>query len=366
MTSKKKLIIFIPSIEQGGVEKNLFLISNFLATKINNVKLITVNKEKKYFRKINIINPKSKIWVNANRYSKYFICLLILFKLFLKNRNYVVLAFQANLYCILICKLFGIKILVRSNTSSVGWSQNLIKKFFYKKILNIADQVIVNSNDFKKELKKSFSINAKCIYNPLNKNEIIKKSKEKLQLNFLKTSSIKIINIARFTDQKDHLTLLNAMKKIKSKIKFRLVIIGGGPNRNLIKKYILENNLKKNIKILNYQKNPFKFIKNSDIFILTSKFEGLPNVLLEAAVLKKFIISTNCPTGPREILSNGKGGELVKIGNFKSISEKIISYSKNKNKFVKKINYNFKSLNKFDYYNNLNAYLLLVQKYLKK
>ena len=78
------------------------------------------------------------------------------------------------------------------------------------------------------------------------------------------------------------------------------------------------------------------------------------------------IISTNCPTGPREILSNGKGGELVKIGNFKSISEKIISYSKNRNKFVKKINYNFKSLNKFDYYNNLNAYLLLVEKYLKK
>ena len=202
MVSKKKLIIFIPSIEQGGVEKNLFLISNFLATKINNVKLITTNKEKKYFRKINIVNPKSKIWANTNRYSKYFICLLILFKLFLKNRNYVVLAFQANLYCILICKLFGIKILVRSNTSSVGWSQNLIKKFFYKKILNIADQVIVNSNDFKKELKKSFSISAKCIYNPLNKNEIIKKSKEKLQFNFLKTSSIKIINIARFTDQR--------------------------------------------------------------------------------------------------------------------------------------------------------------------
>ena len=106
-------------------------------------------------------------------------------------------------------------------------------------------------------------------------------------------------------------------------------------------KYINEKyNLKKNIKILNYQNNPYKYIRNCDIFILTSKFEGLPNVLLEAAVLKKFIISTNCPTGPREILSNGKGGELVKIGNFKSISEKIISYSKNKNKFIKKINQN--------------------------
>ena len=362
---KKNLIIFIPSIEQGGVEKNLFLISNFLATKINKVKLITASNYHKHFKKINIVRPKSKIWQNTSRYSKYFICLVILFKLFLKNRNYVVFAFQANIYCIILCKLFGIKIIVRSNTSSIGWSQNFIKKFFYKKILNIADQVIVNSNDFKKELKKSFSINAKCIYNPLNKKEIIKRSKEKLKFNFLKTSSIKIINIARLTDQKDHLTLLNAMRKIKEKIKFRLVLIGTGPNRNLIENYILKYNLKKNIKILNYQKNPFKYIRNSDIFILTSKFEGLPNVLLEAAVLKKFIISTNCPTGPREILSSGKGGELVKIGNFKSISEKIISYSKNKNKFIKKINHNFKSLKKFDYYMNLNQYLLVVEKFLK-
>ncbi len=293
---KKNLIIFIPSIEQGGVEKNLFLISNFLATKINKVKLITASNDRKHFKKINIVRPKSKIWQNTSRYSKYFICLVILFKLFLKNRNYVVFAFQANLYCIILCKLFGIKIIVRSNTSSIGWSQNFIKKFFYKKILKIADQVIVNSNDFKKELKKSFSINAKCIFNPLNKNDIIKRSKEKLKFNFFKTSSIKIINIARLTDQKDHLTLLNAMKRIKKKIEFRLVLIGAGPNRNLLENYILENNLKKNIKILNYQNNPYKYIRNCDIFILTSKFEGLPNVLLEAAVLKKFIISTNCPT----------------------------------------------------------------------
>ena len=55
-----------------------------------------------------------------------------------------------------------------------------------------------------------------------------------------------------------------------------------------------------------YNSNPYKYIKNSDIFILTSIFEGHPNVLIEAQYLKKYIISTNCPTGPREILNNGK------------------------------------------------------------
>ena len=71
------------------------------------------------------------------------------------------------------------------------------------------------------------------------------------------------------------------------------------------------------------------------MFILTSKYEGLPNVLLEAAALKKFIISTNCPTGPKEILKNGKYGYLTKIGDHNGISQKILSFIKNKKKAKK-------------------------------
>ena len=64
--------------------------------------------------------------------------------------------------------------------------------------------------------------------------------------------------------------------------------------------------------------------------MLSSKYEGLPNVLLEALTLKKFIISTNCPTGPKEILLNGKGGLLFNVGNYNQLSEKILFYVKNK------------------------------------
>jgi glycosyltransferase involved in cell wall biosynthesis len=70
--------------------------------------------------------------------------------------------------------------------------------------------------------------------------------------------------------------------------------------------------MNKIVKILNFKKNPFPYLKKADLFLLTSKFEGLPNVLLEAATLKKNIISTDCPTGPREILNNGKYGFYVK------------------------------------------------------
>ena len=178
-----------------------------------------------------------------------------------------------------------------------------------------------------------------------------------------KNQYLKIINVARFTDQKDHLTLLKAVNLIKDKIKFKLLIVGRGVNKKMMLNYIKKNSLHQRVKIINFQNNPFKYIKKSDLFVLSSKFEGLPNVLLEAITLKKFVISSNCPTGPKEILKNGKGGSLFNVGDHKTLSNQILSYCKNRGKFKKKINYSFQSLNRFDYYMNLEKYLKVVKRY---
>ena len=114
------------------------------------------------------------------------------------NKHLTVFAFQANLYCVLICKLFGISIITRSNSSPSGWSKNSIKVKIYKYFLNKADAVMVNSMEFKKQMKDYFGINTYCIYNPLNKNEIIYKSKKKTNNIFGKQKTLKIINIGRF------------------------------------------------------------------------------------------------------------------------------------------------------------------------
>ncbi len=82
----------------------------------------------------------------------------------------------------------------------------------------------------------------------------------------------------------------------------------------------------------------------------------MPNVLLEAAALKKFIISTKCPTGPKEILLNGKGGLFFKISNYKDLSKKIILYHNNKKKFKQRILATFKNLKKYDFRYNLKRY----------
>jgi glycosyltransferase involved in cell wall biosynthesis len=220
--------------------------------------------------------------------------------------------------------------------------------------------VIVNSIIFKKELKKKFNVNALCIYNPLNVREIKILSKKKINNNHFKSNNLKLLNIGRLVDQKDQITFLKALNLLKEKIKFKAIIIGNGIKKEELLNFIKKNKLQNRVKIIKFQKNPFTYIKMTDILVHTAKFEGLPNVLLEAAVLKKFIISTNCPTGPSEILLNGKGGELVKIGDYKKIANIIEYYSKRKAK--NKITLTSKNLYRFDYDKNLDKYSNVIKK----
>jgi len=362
---EKKLLIFMPSVEGGGVEKNFFLISNFLSNNLKNVSIITSNKsiKNKLDKKINLIGPNSTIWNTQSRYPKYLISLIYLFLFLLSNKNTLIFSFQANAYASLVAKFFGKKIITRSNSSSEGWSKNKIKKILYKFFLKLPNQVIVNSYQFKRELDSKFNIESYVIYNPLNKNEIIKKSKEKIKLNFFNGKSTKIITIGRLVNQKDHLTMLKAINLIKES-NIKLLIIGRGEKKSELIKYIKANKLSSKIKIIPFQKNPYKYLVHSDIFLFSSIFEGLPNVLLEAQCLKKFIISTDCPTGPREILLNGKAGDIVPMFNYKKMSQRINNYKKTNPIYLQKINIGYNNLARFDYNYNMKKYLKIVKKFI--
>lgn len=364
--NESELVFFMPSIENGGVEKNLFIIANFIAKNKKYTKIITADKKyNKYFHNIEILTPKINFSNIHGRRLKYIFCLFELFKLILKNKKILVFSFQANLYCIILCKIFfNIKIIVRANSSSTGWSKTIIKKFIFKKILNLANKIIVNSIDLKKEFKQELNVDAKCIYNPLDRKRVIRLSKEKINFPFFQKNKkiLKIVNVGRLVDQKDQFTLLRALKIIKNKVPFKALFIGSGKNRTNMQNFIDKNNLKKNIKIIPFKKNPFLYIKQADTLILSSIYEGLPNILIEALALNKFVISSNCPTGPREILNNGKGGILFKPKDYNDLAEKIIFYSCNKKNFFKYVQYGSKKLNRFDSKINLNKYLDLIKK----
>ena len=348
----------MPSFEGGGVEKNVMMVANNFALRNLDVSLITASNNIKniFDKKVRFIGPKLNFWDNCSRLTKYLLCICLLFIEACKNNNFYVFCFQGNILCTIFCKLFNIKIIIRPNSSPTGWSGNSLKKFLFSKTLKLSNKIIVNSLEFKKELKTKFNLESQCIYNPLNKKEILKLSKKKIKIKFFNKNSINIISLGRLVDQKDHMTLLKAINLLKKKINLRLLIIGDGDQKKNLIKYIKNNGMTNIVKIKNRVKNPFPFILKSKIMILSSKFEGLPNVLLEAIALNKFVISSNCPTGPREILDNGKGGMLFKVGNHIELSKKILMYKKKIKSSMKMKKYAFQRLSKFDYKKNLNQY----------
>jgi len=364
---KKGIIFFMPEIGVGGVENNLFNISNYLSKKLKNIKIFTNSKiiKKKFFSNIEIIVTKFKYIDHLNLRLKYFICLFHLYLYLRKNKNFIVFSFQANVYCVIICKLLNVKIIVRSNTSPIGWKHNLIKKKIYKFIMKKADVFLVNSLEFKNQIKEEYDLNAKCIFNPLNKKKINKFSKSKCKNYYENNKKIlRIINIGRLTDQKDQITILKAILLIKNKINFKLLIIGSGYEKEQLLKFIRKNNLERCVKIINFKKNHYPILNQAELFVLSSLFEGLPNVILEAACLKKFIISTRCPSGPVEILKNGKGGFLYNVQDYVGLSKKILLYVKNKKNLKRKINLNYQNLKRYDFNKNINKYYYLVKKFI--
>ena len=359
----RDLIIFIPSIEGGGVEKNLFYITNYIQSKFKNIYLITADKLKKYpfGKNIKLIMPSASSFNNQNRFIKSIICSYLLIKNFKKKKS-LILSLQSNFFSIFISKIINAKVIIRLNTTPEKYISNFYKKFFFKFLYSLADEIIVNSNEFKKNLYKHFNLQSKVILNPIK----IKKTKKKI--NFFKNfTHLKIISIGRLTDQKNHITLLKALNLLKNNfsIKFKLYLIGKGYKYGFLLNYIFNNDLQKNIKLAGYKKNASDYIKSSDLFVLTSNYEGLPNTLIEAQAAGVPIISTNCPSGPKEILMNGKLGDLFNPGDYINLCKKIHNYYKNRKLLKKKSILAKKYLYRFNYQKNLNEYVLTIRKYIK-
>lgn len=318
--NKMQLYFFFPCPSVGGVEKNFKIISNYLSEFYNNVFLVTYSKSfKKYLnKKIKIINPNLNLSFIPRRI-KFLYAAILMFKN-TNKKNSIIFSFQGNFYLLLLSFFFKRKIIIRSNTSPEGWAKNIFKKALFRLLLKRAKIITVNSQEFSKIFYKFFLIKPFLIRNPLDTDVIKKKSKIKSNnISIFKKNTINLINIGRLVDQKNQILILKSLISAKN-TKVRLLIIGTGPMKKFLKNFIKKKKLNKYVKIIKENHNPHKYLIQSDALILCSKYEGFPNVILEAMVLKKFIISSDCPTGPKEILKKKKYSILFKNNNISSLT----------------------------------------------
>ena len=202
-----------------------------------------------------------------------------------------------------------------------------------------ASLIIGNAKKLSKDLSAFVNKKINTIYSPTNSSKIIKLSKSYIPSIIKRDSSrIRLLSVSRFTKRKDVLTLLEAFSSLSNKYKnVDLILIGYGPELNNINKFVKDNKLSNRVFVLPPKKNPFPFFIISDLYIMTSLYEGCPNSIVEATMLNLPVISSNCNSGPSEILLNGRGGTFYKKRNAYSLMKKISLFLDNKKTFKKKL-----------------------------
>ncbi len=134
-----------------------------------------------------------------------------------------------------------------------------------------------------------------------------------------------IIGVGRLTRQKDFITLVRAFAKVRKSRPCRLVLLGEGRDRFRIEKLANELGIRSDVDLPGFVNNPYTYMSKAALFALSSAWEGSPNVLTEALALGTPVVATDCPSGPREVLENGRYGPLVPIGDPEALADAIVS-----------------------------------------
>ena len=188
-----------------------------------------------------------------------------------------------------------------------------------------ASKVISVSRGVESSIRKiTFLPNSKfkIIYNGIPIPKLVKNEKQKL----FSTNKKVLLAAASFSDRKDFPTLIKALSLLFSKgyTDLKLFILGDGPMRDEIKNIIKYLNMDRNVELLGYKSDVYKYMSSSDLFVHSSKVEGFALVIAEALSCGINVVSTDSPYGPSEILENGKFGNLVKVGDAEQMANAII------------------------------------------
>ena len=362
---KKNIIIRSGSLRMGGLERVLIEVLQTIDKKKYNITLVIDDDcgegnifEKDIPKEIPYYFLKSKELIEKTEYykekRKNLFCKLM-YNLYMNFETFIMCKNMKNL----LNKLDKADLLIdfdagaskyinklRNINKKVVWIHNSIPKLKKKKSkierfgkrLENYDKVVAICDEMKEELGDIYpKIKNKIvrIYNPFDFERVLKLSNDDSELNFTQKEELKkdyCLAISRLdTVQKDYLTLIKAFKILKDKkIYKKLYIIGDGPSKEEIQSMIEKYDLKEQIKLIGRFKNPYVWLKYCDFFVHSSKYEGFGLVLVEAAILNKLVISSNCPVGPTEILEQGKSGILFDVGNAEMLAEKLEKVLSNK------------------------------------
>ena len=323
---KISILFILPDLETGGAERIVTTIANHLPREKFECKIMLLRKEGGYLEflkdDVEIIDLKTP----RIRHS-----LKPILKEIRKRKPDIVFSGfgEVNAYLALFIKFFPKTKFIARETNVV--SKHVIRKeirFFYK-FYNNYDNIICQSDDMQNDLIENFKIKKEKlikINNPVDFEFINEKLAISEKPESFKDDFKNIVAIGNLSSRKGFDNLLKVFSHLKYE-KILLHILGDGRDKELL--HQMKNDLDlENIIFHGQQKNPYQFLKFADLFILSSRYEGFPNVLLEAGACGTYSLANNCPGGITEIIQPGTNGEIANIENHQQFADKILSIFK--------------------------------------
>ena len=340
INSEKKIVLILPNFKGGGAEKVMITLANIWASKSIRVYFL-VGEAKGEF--LHLLSNQVEVYdLKASKFSNAIPEMIRKLK---KINPDVVLStlIYCNVVSTIAVKLSRIntKLILREATTPSKGIENkpLILRILAKNLYKLADKFIAVSNGVKTDMISFYNLDSdrvEVINNPIITPDIFSLAKEEITHDFFNSGEVVITTLGKVSIAKDYLTLVEAFALVrKMKLKAKLLIIGrtnSAPQLfDEIKNKIRLYNMESDIDFCGFQSNPFPYLKKSDLFVLSSAYEGSPGALVQAMALNCKLVSTDCPSGPKEILNGGKYGKLVPVKDPLALSKAILETIKTPN-----------------------------------
>jgi len=331
----KKIFLIIPSLHRGGAERVVSILANHLSRDIFDVTLILLEKRGSYLKDlhddINIIDLKQL------KVSK---AILPLIRLIKKEKPDLVFSTLGHLnLALIISRDFmpkNTKFIAReaSIPSILNQSEKYpsLFNFLYKRFYPKFDKIICQSEYMLNDLKEYFGIEENkmvVINNPVDFDKIEKRLKDTNSSSLLSTDKKNIIAVGSLESVKGYDLLIKAFMKVK-RDNICLSIIGEGSLKNEFQSFIFEQKLEDRITLLGFQENPYQYMAEADLTVLTSKLEGFPNTVLESMACGTPVVAFKCPGGIEEIIIEGQNGWFVEHNNVEALAIALEDHLDNK------------------------------------
>jgi glycosyltransferase involved in cell wall biosynthesis len=211
---------------------------------------------------------------------------------------------------------------------SKAWKKRAIP-WFVRYLYPLADGVVTVSRGVAEDLSRVCGLpleKIQVIYNPTITPDLGIKAEEPLNHSWFEPGQPPVIlAVGKLQAQKDFPTLIRAFSRVRERTSARLMILGWGPDRSQLEALVAELGLQEDVALPDHVANPYAYMKRAAVFVLSSAWEGLPNVLIEAMAVGIPVVSTDCKSGPSEILKEGEYGLLIPVGNPQAMAEAILT-----------------------------------------